>query len=72
MGDRCVRVPAIDRVEPERQDAEERQARWLPIRHQLNAGQERLPIAPEAYTILATLPERNRSESFREVTRRCW
>ena len=60
-------MPAIDprlmdRLEEERQrqDAEERQARWKPIHYRLDAEQQRLTIDPTADTILATLPEHTR------------
>jgi hypothetical protein len=67
LGDRCVRLPItdprlLDRIERERKrlDAEERQARWLPVHYRLDAEQHKLTIADEADVILAGLPTHTR------------
>jgi hypothetical protein len=67
LGDRCVRVTAVDpsflaRLEQERQrrEAETPRANWKPIHFLLDAEQRWLTIDPAADTILATLPEHTR------------
>ncbi len=64
LGDRCLRVPAVDpgllhRLAEERQrrDAEESKTRWQPIHYALDAEQRRLSIdVAEAEAILESLP----------------
>jgi hypothetical protein len=67
LGDRCVRVPAVDprlmdRLEQERQrwHDEQVQCAWKPIHYLLDADQRQVTIDPMADAILAALPERSR------------
>ena len=67
LGDRCVRIPVVDprlleRInrERQRQNAEEWQARWLPIHYRLSDEQRNLTIADDADVILAGLPTHTR------------
>jgi len=76
LGDRCVRVLAVDprlltRLEQERQrlDAEESQSRWKPIHYLLDAEQRRLTIDGAADAIVDTLPEHTRLCQHVLVTR---
>jgi hypothetical protein len=63
LGDRSVRLSVtdprlLDRIERERQrlDADDPQARWKPVHHQLDAEQRALTIDGSADAILAALP----------------
>lgn len=67
LGDRCVRVPAMDprlieRLERERDrlDEEQPQSEWLPIHHDLEREQHHVTIAPEAEQLVDTLPTHTR------------
>ena len=66
-GDRAVRRPVTDprlmeriQRERDRMDAQEQQARWMPIHGRLNEEQQRLTIGPDADLFVAGLPDDTR------------
>ena len=66
LGDRCVRVPAVDpkliaRIEAERlRQHDEQRSRWKPIHYMLDDEQTAVSVTTDANEILDDLPEHTR------------